>query len=79
MDVYNKELKHVIYGERNLVDSEGFQYKYIRKESLQEEHISPNIKGKNRKQSNANEKYIYIKKSPGSTKEMPEQPKNTMA
>ena len=47
-----------------MVDSEGFQYKYVQKNSLSEEHISPNPKTKGRKNSKANEQYMYIKKSP---------------
>jgi hypothetical protein len=32
IDDYNREWKQVIYGERQLVDADGFQYKYVPKE-----------------------------------------------
>lgn len=65
MDEYAKEWKCVIYSDNHKVDAEGFQYKYVPKDAiLSEEHISPNIKTKYRKNSKGGDSYMYIKKSP---------------
>ena len=51
-----------------MVDAEGFQYKYVPKDSIiTDDNISPNKAGKkNRKGSKASDsnKYVYLKKSP---------------
>ncbi|MFS8159446.1 MAG: hypothetical protein ACMG6E_04375 [Candidatus Roizmanbacteria bacterium] len=42
MDVYNRDWKQTIYGDRQLEDEEGFKYRYVPKDSIiSEEHISP--------------------------------------
>ena len=67
MDQYNKEWKCVIYGERNMVDSEGFLYKYVPKDAI---FVDTNPSGKNRKNSKklgegaaTGNAYIYMKKT----------------
>lgn len=65
MDEYNKDWKCVIYSDSHKVDADGFQYKYVPKDAiLTEEHISPNLKPKYRKNSKGGDAYMYIKKSP---------------
>lgn len=64
IDDYNKEWKTVIYGERQMTDAEGFQYKYVPKEAILTEdqvHNPKNRSRKNSKQSEQNQ-YVYMKK-----------------
>jgi hypothetical protein len=61
IDEYQKEWKCVIYGERNMVDNEGFHYKYVPKDAI---IIDDSKKG--RKKSKANGEthaYMYVKKT----------------
>jgi len=51
----------VIYGERNMVDSEGFHYKYVPKDSIIMDESSKRKKSlKGKGETNA---YIYVKKN----------------
>lgn len=34
IDEYQKEWRGIIYGERSIVDEEGFHYKYVPKEKI---------------------------------------------
>jgi hypothetical protein len=66
IDEYQKEWKQVIYAERRVVDEEGFQYKYVPKETIVIENKKKG--GASRKQSNVSEssgktKFIYVKKA----------------
>ena len=58
----------MIYGERNMVDSEGFLYKYVPKDAI---FVDTNSSGKTRKNSKklgegaaTGNAYIYMKKTP---------------
>jgi len=68
IDEYQKEWKGVIYGERNIVDEEGFQYRYVPKEAaaITRELEGVEAKKKDRKQSNVSDgkkkAYVYVKK-----------------
>ena len=68
IDEYQKEWKGVIYGERNIVDEEGFQYMYVPTEAaaITRELEGGEIKKKDRKQSNVSDgkkkTYVYVKK-----------------
>jgi hypothetical protein len=67
IDEYQKEWKGVIYGERNIVDEEGFQYRYVPKEAAAiTRELEGEPKKKDRKQSNVSDGkkkgFVYVKK-----------------
>lgn len=69
IDLYQKEWKAVIYGERKVVDDEGFEYKYVPKQQIAIEKVNlpePNKKGnRSRKVSDASsgpKGMIYVRK-----------------
>lgn len=70
IDEYQKEWKGVIYGERKVVDDEGFQYRYVPKEAAAITKELENGEGaarkKDRKQSNVSDGkkkgFVYVKK-----------------
>ena len=69
MDIYNEpnSWREVIYEERLMIDSEGFQYKYVPKDMiLSEEAVKKNMgSGKRRKgtENSQNDGYMYVKKN----------------
>jgi len=71
IDEYQKEWKSVFFGERKMVDEEGFQYRYVPKETIVIEKNAGSRKG-SRKYSNLSagssgktkEKFVYVKKEP---------------
>lgn len=77
MDSYNREWKQVIFGERQVEDSEGYKYKYVPKDALiNEENISPQQKKNANMAANSSggklragskdypNQYVYLKKTP---------------
>ena len=67
IDEYQKEWKGIIYGERNIIDDEGFQYRYVPKEAAAiTKELEGEPKKKDRKQSNVSDGkkkgFVYVKK-----------------
>lgn len=69
VDQYNEKgsWKDVIHEERLMVDSEGFQYKYVPKDQIMHDDLTKKNMAsagkKSRKNTATKDEYIYVKKN----------------